>query len=243
MPEGGGSKAMDADWSGVSESVAQTMAVGRAIGASAEAGLVVALVGELGSGKTQTARGIAAGMGIDERQVASPTFVMAVEHEAASGLSLVHLDAYRVDSLGDLESIGWTADGEELRRGAVVLVEWADRLGESLGEDRLEVTLEHAGPTSRRIAVRAFGRWRERLGALGSRLSSVGLSQVLVSGGVNEAGASTGACPICDAPVEAGSGFWPFCSKRCRMVDLGRWLGGDYMISRPIELSDIEEGD
>ena len=49
------------------------------------------------------------------------------------------------------------------------------------------------------------------------------------------------ACPVCQAPA-AGDDF-PFCSKRCRQIDLGRWLNGSYKITRPIEQSDLEEGE
>ncbi len=51
------------------------------------------------------------------------------------------------------------------------------------------------------------------------------------------------ACPICGKTVEDGTATAPFCSARCRLVDLNRWLGEDYRISRPLEQSDIEEGD
>jgi len=49
-------------------------------------------------------------------------------------------------------------------------------------------------------------------------------------------------CPICREPVEPGSEHAPFCSKRCRQIDLGKWLGGDYTISRPVEERDLDEG-
>jgi len=50
-------------------------------------------------------------------------------------------------------------------------------------------------------------------------------------------------CPICGAPVPPDAEAPPFCSTRCRLVDLGRWMSGDYTISREIKDSDIEEGD
>ncbi len=49
-------------------------------------------------------------------------------------------------------------------------------------------------------------------------------------------------CPTCRVPVAPDSEFFPFCSKRCKLVDLGAWLKGDYRISRPIEQRDLEEG-
>ncbi|MFP4145840.1 MAG: DNA gyrase inhibitor YacG [Phycisphaeraceae bacterium] len=59
-------------------------------------------------------------------------------------------------------------------------------------------------------------------------------------------GRKTGApqpCPICGEKVEGKAETFPFCSKRCRQIDLGKWLGGEYVISRPIEQSDLEEGE
>ncbi len=50
-------------------------------------------------------------------------------------------------------------------------------------------------------------------------------------------------CPICDSPVETGVKTFPFCSDRCKKIDLGKWLDGKYLISRPIEQSDLEEGE
>lgn len=48
-------------------------------------------------------------------------------------------------------------------------------------------------------------------------------------------------CPTCSAPVPAESATFPFCSKRCRLIDLGRWLSGDYVVSRPLDARDLEE--
>jgi len=50
-------------------------------------------------------------------------------------------------------------------------------------------------------------------------------------------------CPTCAAPVDQSSKSYPFCSRRCRLADLNKWFSEDYKLSRPIEQSDIEEGD
>jgi endogenous inhibitor of DNA gyrase (YacG/DUF329 family) len=50
-------------------------------------------------------------------------------------------------------------------------------------------------------------------------------------------------CPICDKPVEPAAEYFPFCSERCQKIDLGKWLDGKYQISRPVEQSDLEEGE
>ena len=54
--------------------------------------------------------------------------------------------------------------------------------------------------------------------------------------------AETLPCPICEKPVPADATSFPFCGKRCRQIDLGKWLNGSYVISRPVEQRDLEEG-
>jgi uncharacterized protein len=50
-------------------------------------------------------------------------------------------------------------------------------------------------------------------------------------------------CPICDEPTSPNAPTLPFCSDRCRTIDLGKWLDGKYTISRPVEQDDLEQGD
>lgn len=155
------------------QGVAETMAVGAAVARAAVAGDLITLDGQLGAGKTQFVRGMAQGLGLDVAKVASPTFVLMHEydladtHAASRGIDyLVHIDAYRLHSLADLESIGWEPGSDsmeqELRRRAIVVVEWADRLGDTLGNDRLAITLEHTGDNTRRITLTPQGNWRGR---------------------------------------------------------------------------------
>ena len=231
-------------WRGKTTSAEATINLGRAIARHARCGDLVALVGELGAGKTQLVRGLAAGLGLRSTAISSPTFVMVQEYEPDPALTppeaaadagpaplLVHVDAYRLRTADDLESIGWDdrPDGE-LRRGALVVVEWADRLGPSLGDDALEVMLTHAGPSEREVAVRPQGAWVERWPALRHELDQV----------VGSA-AGLGRCPMCGAVVDMNGPTAPFCSQRCRMADLYHWLGGRYAISRPIEQPDLDE--
>lgn len=226
-------------WSGRSDALRHTLALGEAVGRACRAGDLIALVGELGAGKTQFVRGLARGLGLDERVVSSPTFVMVQEYEAnrADAPVLVHVDAYRITTLDELESIGWDPStllpGGEMRQQAVLAVEWADRLAElsPAGEsaDHLRVELRHIGEDEREVSLCGLGAWAMRLADLRPALE-----------------AATGIrrpCPICEKPVAVDDDFFPFCSKRCRQVDLGKWLGGDYIISRPLEQSDIEEGE
>lgn len=158
---------------------AQTAAAGTAIGRCCAAGDVIALEGELGAGKTQLVRGLAEGLGLDPRQVSSPTFVLVQEYEpadASSGMPvLVHIDAYRLGSDEDLASIGWHGHGEELREGAVVAVEWASLIEHALGGDVLWVRIAHEAG-GRRVCLSARGGWRDKIQMLQQCFRDAGLS-------------------------------------------------------------------
>jgi len=160
----------------VSHSVEQTMAIGAAVAKSACSTDLIGLVGELGAGKTQFVRGMAQGLDISPRLVSSPTFVFLQEYQADQdderSLVLTHIDAYRLSGPGDLSSIGWEDDGYELRQGAVLAVEWADRIRHALGEDWLEVTLEHTDD-GRAVTLSPHGAWGDKIETLRSSLESL----------------------------------------------------------------------
>lgn len=143
-------------------SVDETRALGRALGAVAPPGAVVALTGDLGAGKTAFAQGFAAGLGVTGH-VQSPTFVVAQDHPDGR-LPLVHADLYRVESAAELEQVGLE---DRLDGRTVVLVEWADRFPELLPEDHLAVHLT-LRPEGRQIGLTAGGpqsaRWLEVAG-------------------------------------------------------------------------------
>lgn len=135
-----------------------TRTVARALGGRLEAGDVLALVGELGAGKTVFVKGLARGLGVpDGVEVTSPTFVLVSEYRGR--LTLYHVDAYRLEGAADFEALG--AD-EMLFGEGVCAIEWADRVRESLPPDRLEVTLQVEGLTRRRIVFAGVGRRWER---------------------------------------------------------------------------------
>lgn len=153
-----------------------TRAAGRALGRAIDRdGAVIALVGPLGAGKTVFAKGVAEGLGVDPGAVASPTFVIANEYPAPGGRTLVHVDCYRVASVGELEAAGLL---DWLAPGSVVLVEWGDRFPEALPADRLRVELARGtGDASRRelsavasgpAAEALLARWRAALEHRGS---------------------------------------------------------------------------
>ena len=146
----------------ISHSALETERIGERLGRAARAGDVFALSGDLGSGKTVLARGIAAGMGIDPGQVTSPTFMILREHEGGR-LPLFHLDLYRLSG-GDLASTGWE---EAIQSDGVTVIEWPDRAAGELPVDHLAAHLDHLAETSRRLRLAGGGaRSRELLEGL-----------------------------------------------------------------------------
>jgi tRNA threonylcarbamoyladenosine biosynthesis protein TsaE len=129
------------------------------IGRSCTGGDVLVLSGDLGAGKTTFTQGLALGLGIDER-VTSPTFVISRVHpHPGGGPALVHVDAYRLGSLGELEDLDLDAD---LQR-SVVVVEWGRGLAESLSPEGLDVVITRSDDPEddvRTVTIAARGdRW------------------------------------------------------------------------------------
>jgi tRNA threonylcarbamoyladenosine biosynthesis protein TsaE len=118
-------------------------------------GFVVSLVGPLGAGKTQFAKGLAVGFGLRERDVTSPTFVLANEWPLAEG-RLVHADWYRVESDLELEAAGLA---DWLEPGTGFVVEWGDRFPEALPADHLCVRFApcEGDPEARDLRAEAGG--------------------------------------------------------------------------------------
>jgi tRNA threonylcarbamoyladenosine biosynthesis protein TsaE len=135
-----------------------TRAAGAALGRALEGGDVVALIGELGAGKTTLVAGAVAGAGGDVGAVASPTF--ALVNQYGGPLPIAHVDLYRLERERELDELGL----DELWGVPPVaaLVEWADRFADRLPADRLEVTLSHAG-AARRLVAAARGPRAARL--------------------------------------------------------------------------------
>lgn len=115
-----------------------TRALGERLAASLRAGDLVVLVGDLGAGKTTLTQGIGAGLGV-RGQIASPTFIIARAHPSlGDGPDLVHVDAYRIGSLDEVDALDLDASLED----SVTVVEWGEGLVEQLSESWLEVRLE-----------------------------------------------------------------------------------------------------
>lgn len=141
-----------------SRSPKQTMRVGMRLGGQLQPGDVVALVGDLGAGKTALVRGLAAGWGSTD-PVTSPTFVLLNIYRRPDGGRLHHLDAYRLT--GPEEA--WALDLDALLRAGPLVVEWADRIREALPWEGLWVTLEYLDEEQRLLRFRAQGERPQKL--------------------------------------------------------------------------------
>ena len=137
----------------------ETREIGRRIGMAAAPGTVLALMGPLGAGKTQLAKGIAEGLGITG-VVNSPTFVLMNEH--AGRLRMYHVDAYRLDDPEEASAAGLL---DERQADGVTVVEWADRLDGWLPVERLVIWLATpvGRPMHRMLAWQARGPAHDRL--------------------------------------------------------------------------------
>lgn len=135
----------------------ETHRLGHCAGALLHGGEIIALFGELGTGKTSLVRGMADGLLADSAAVSSPTFTLIQEYRGR--LPLIHTDLYRLTA-SQLEDTGLCdyVDGH-----TVVAIEWADRWGAGLPADRLDIRLTHHPPTARRAILTATGPSAARL--------------------------------------------------------------------------------
>ncbi|MCD4831216.1 MAG: tRNA (adenosine(37)-N6)-threonylcarbamoyltransferase complex ATPase subunit type 1 TsaE [Anaerohalosphaeraceae bacterium] len=133
----------------ISNSVDETIRLGRKIGATLKGGEVICLDGNLSSGKTHLAKGIASGLGADGDSVNSPTFVMVNEYHCK--FDVYHIDAYRAESVAEFEALGFA---EFIGPSAVVLIEWANKILPALESlDCIRIELEHKGQNVRLIKI------------------------------------------------------------------------------------------
>jgi tRNA threonylcarbamoyladenosine biosynthesis protein TsaE len=132
----------------VSTSAEATEAAGERLGATLGAGAVVALTGELGTGKTCFVQGLVRGLGATVRAT-SPTFVLVNQYRGR--VPIHHVDAYRTDSMTELMDLGLL---EMLGGEGVTIVEWADKLTPLLPPDAIHVHIAGVGDEPRTITIR-----------------------------------------------------------------------------------------
>jgi len=137
----------------LSRSPQETQRLGEELGRRLQAGDVVGLCGELGSGKTTFTKGLARGLGMQAaREVRSPTFVLM--QVLAGRVPIYHLDLYRLDDPAQIEQL---AVREFLGGDGVAVIEWAQKYPALLPANHLQVEFEHQTRRSRRIRLRGRG--------------------------------------------------------------------------------------
>jgi tRNA threonylcarbamoyladenosine biosynthesis protein TsaE len=136
-----------------SDSRDQTVEIGRRIGTSLTGGDIVALIGELGSGKTCLTQGMAKGLGVAENvPVVSPTFTLVNEYPGR--VPLVHLDVYRLSGPRDLEDMGY----EEYFYGdGIIVIEWAEKIRDILPAKTLFVSMRYIDENTREMILEGPG--------------------------------------------------------------------------------------
>jgi tRNA threonylcarbamoyladenosine biosynthesis protein TsaE len=147
-----------------SKSPEETFRIGRILADGLQAGDVVALTGELGSGKTCLTQGIASGLGVPEDYVVtSPTFTLINEYPGRQ-MTLYHLDVYRLSGCADLLDMGYD---EYLSGRGIMVIEWAEKIWEAVPIGALYVLMEYLDEYIRKIEISCcpdrIGFWRQTL--------------------------------------------------------------------------------
>lgn len=140
------------NWQLVTHSPDETGRLGNLIGLHAVPASVIALIGNLGAGKTRLVQGIAAGLEVPPLGVNSPTFTLIQEYDGR--LPVAHFDTYRLRTADEFAELG--AD-DYLLGDWVSLVEWADRVESQLPTDRLTIRITHLGENDRELYMSAGG--------------------------------------------------------------------------------------
>jgi tRNA threonylcarbamoyladenosine biosynthesis protein TsaE len=147
------------------KSTSETIRIGKQIGSHLHPGDVVALVGELGTGKTHFIKGLASGAGVKRsRYITSPSFTLI--HEYQGKIPFYHIDLYRLKTEKEAEGLGLE---EYIQGGGITAVEWADKIPAHLPEQMLWIEIRHTGAHTRSIEIRAKGkRYEEMIMELGN---------------------------------------------------------------------------
>jgi tRNA threonylcarbamoyladenosine biosynthesis protein TsaE len=135
-----------------------TTRLGERLAAVLEPGTVVALIGNLGAGKTRLVRAVAEGAGVDRHEINSPTFVLVHEYEGR--FPIYHFDTYRLHDESEFASLG---AAEYFDGAGVCFVEWADRVAGLIPADHLRIEISTTGETSREFRLMGFGPGSQRI--------------------------------------------------------------------------------
>jgi len=137
----------------VTNSARETQKLGEKISADLKPGSILALYGELGSGKTTFIQGLARGLGIKKR-IISPTFVFIRQHPITSHwlpVTLYHIDLYRIEKANDIRDLGLKEIFSDPQ--AIIVIEWADRIKEVLPKKRMDIYFGYRGENKRKIEI------------------------------------------------------------------------------------------
>lgn len=141
-------------WRVQTKSPEQTMHLGRICGELLTQGSVIALMGDLGTGKTVFVKGVAKGVGVaDEGEITSPSFVLVNEYQGR--FPVYHVDLYRLQNAEEVDDLGWE---ELICPPGVTLIEWAEKVLQLLPEERTEVHLEWVNAVERKLMFVGKGK-------------------------------------------------------------------------------------
>jgi tRNA threonylcarbamoyladenosine biosynthesis protein TsaE len=144
----------------LSGSVKETLGIAGKIARRLGRGDIVCLSGELGSGKTVFAKGLAMALGIKKDKVISPTFVLIRQHKTKDKIPFYHFDLYRLESCADIAVLGY----EEFFYGnGITVIEWADRLRRLMPKECLQIKFNVKGKGSRLIGISCRGEHYRKL--------------------------------------------------------------------------------
>jgi tRNA threonylcarbamoyladenosine biosynthesis protein TsaE len=134
------------------KSARETERLGLLLGRLLHGGVVIALSGDLGTGKTTLVRGLGIGLDVPAQQVSSPSFVLIQRHHGR--FPLAHADLYRLDSATEVRELGLS---EYIDSNWVVAIEWAEKASTELPTERLDIHLTHQTPSTRAALILASG--------------------------------------------------------------------------------------
>jgi tRNA threonylcarbamoyladenosine biosynthesis protein TsaE len=132
---------LTSDFTIITNTPEETVNFGKSLAKKIKIGDIIALFGDLGSGKTQIVKGICSGLGVSEI-VNSPTFIIVNEYFTPSEICIFHLDLYRLKTEDEVINIGFE---DYLNNGGIILIEWPEHIERLLPEKTIRIRIAHTG--------------------------------------------------------------------------------------------------